>query len=78
MQVKYITVNAICSFIEAFNWITVVSQMQEKVSLPENTKRRSRLTKQSHSENRQKHDDWNPASRWSQKKVTNLEGEAPF
>lgn len=35
--------------------------MQEKVSLPENTKRRSRLTKQSHSENRQKHDAWNPA-----------------
>ena len=36
--------------------------MQEKVSLPENTKRRSRLTKQSHSENRQKHDAWNPAT----------------
>lgn len=35
--------------------------MQEKVSLPENTKRRSRLTKQSHSENRQKHHAWNPA-----------------
>lgn len=36
--------------------------MQEKVSLPENTERRSRLTKQSHSENRQKHDAWNPAT----------------